>query len=183
MKKKEAQMRLVHSGMAVIVGAALSLFAAGCKPSAPPAAPASGEAAGDAHEGGGHEGHSHAAHGPHGGHIIELGDEEYHAEWTHDDDGKVTVYLLDHDMKEEVPIEAKEITIEVKVGDAPSTFKLLAVQASDGDMPKSAKFEIVDKGLLGVLESLSKGVTARLKIPAINGKRYEAAILPDDHHH
>ena len=28
--------------------------------------------------------HSHAAEGPHGGHLIVLGDEEYHAELVHD---------------------------------------------------------------------------------------------------
>jgi hypothetical protein len=49
-------------------------------------------------------------------------------------------------------------------------------------MPKSARFELVDKGLLGVLESLSEKVTATLKLD-VNGKSYEKAITHDEHKH
>ena len=41
----------------------------------------------------GDHGHDHAhdhAHGPHGGEIIEIGDEEYHAEYLKTDDGTIT---------------------------------------------------------------------------------------------
>jgi hypothetical protein len=94
----------------------------------------------------------------------------------------VTVYLLDAEVKNEVPISAEDITIETRIGDKSSTFKLAAVNRSEGDMPKTAKFEVVDKGLLGVLEALSEKVTAMLKLD-INGKPYEAAIKHDDHGH
>ena len=57
--------------------------------------------------------HDHAHHGPHHGHLMEIGDEAYHAEWTHDESGKVTFYILDSDAKKEVPIAADEITIDV----------------------------------------------------------------------
>src|SRR6187401_3013788 len=74
---------------------------------------------GDAH---GHDhdhGHEHVHSGPHKGHLMEIGGEEYHAEWTHDESGKVTFYILDSEAKKEVPIAADEITIDVKVGDNP----------------------------------------------------------------
>lgn len=131
-----------------------------------------------------HGGHDHAhdhAHGPHGGEIIEIGDEEYHAEYLKND-GTVTIYVLDASLKNEVPIAAEEIAIETKIGDRTDTFVLSAVDRSEGDEPKTAKFELVDKQLTGVLGSLGEGVTATLKLE-INGKPYEAKIEKVDHHH
>jgi hypothetical protein len=171
--------------------AALALWGAGCKPT-PPVPPAAGSGTtDDAHarshgeEGHGHEGHDHAhdhAHGPHVGHIIEIGEEEYHAEWTHDKDGKVTVWILDAEMKKEVPIAADHITIHTSVAGKPSSYDLEAVERSEGDMPMTAKFEATDKNLEGVLSALSEGVTATLKAD-INGKEFEAPITHDDHGH
>jgi hypothetical protein len=131
----------------------------------------------DAHD---HD-HDHHHHGPHNGHLMEIGQEEYHAEWTQDESGKITFYILDSAAKNEVPIQADEITIEVKIGDrAPLSYKLAAVNPQNG---KSATFEIVDKQLLGVLETLkSPGVVATLKLP-INGKAYEQRIQEDSHEH
>jgi hypothetical protein len=125
--------------------------------------------------------HDHAHHGPHNGHLMEIGDEEYHAEWTHDDSGKITFYILDSAAKKEVPIDAEEIAIDVKIGDrAPLTYKLTAVNPMDG---KSAVFEIVDKQLLGALEVLkSPGVVATLNL-TINGKPYEQRIEAYEHAH
>jgi len=128
----------------------------------------------------GHD-HDHAHHGPHHGHLMEIGEEEYHAEWTHDDSGKVTFYILNGEAKKEVPISAEEITIEVKIGDnAPKVFKLPATAPQDG---KSATFEVVDKELLGVLETTkSPGVVATL-IVDINGKKFSQRIQEHEHAH
>src|SRR5947207_1783574 len=69
-------------------------------------------------------GHDHVHQGPHKGHLMEIGGEQYHAEWTHDESGKVTFYILDSEAKKEVPIAADEIAIDVKIGDnPPKTFK------------------------------------------------------------
>src|SRR5437867_2390784 len=96
--------------------------------------------------------HDHAHHGPHNGHLMEIGEEEYHAEWTHDESGKVTFYILDSGAKKEVPIAAEEITIDVKIGEnAPKTYKLQAVNPTDG---KSAAFEIVDKQFEALFDQL-----------------------------
>jgi len=169
--------------LAACLIASVAIWATGCPSPAPtPTTPT--KAGGDEH---GHqhgaEGHDHAhEHGPHGGHVVEIGNEEYHAEWTHADDGTVTVYVLDAEMKNEVPIAAEDITIEAKIQDQPFTYKLLAVNRSEGDMPTTAKFELIDKNLLGVLETLGKGVTATLKLD-INGKPFQAAITHYDHGH
>jgi hypothetical protein len=155
------------------IAAALAL--AGCQPPPVGQGPAGKTGAHD------HD-HDHAHHGPHGGHIMEIGEEEYHAEWTHDESGKVTFYLLDSDVKKEVPIAADEISIDVKIGDhAPVTYKLAAVNPQDG---KSATFEIVDKNLLGVLETLkdNKGTVCTLHV-TIDGKTFAQKIEEHDHGH
>jgi hypothetical protein len=125
--------------------------------------------------------HEHAQHGPHGGHLMEIGEEEYHAEWTHDESGKVTFYILGPEAKKEVPVAAAEITIDVKVGDhAPQQFQLAAVNPQDG---KSAVFETVNQQLVGVLETLkSESVVATLHVP-INGKTYDQRIQEHEHGH
>jgi hypothetical protein len=183
--------------LAACLTAAVAIWATGCPNSAPTNPTKSGEhdhdhgdhdhAAHGEEKGSGDKAGEHAhdhshAHGPHGGHIVEIGEEEYHAEWLHAEDGTVTVYVLDKEMKNEVPIAAEEITIEAKIQDKPIEYKLLAVNRSEGDMPKTAKFELVDKNLLGVLETLGKGVTATLKLD-IEGKPFTAAITHDDHGH
>ena len=155
----------------VVVGAAI-LWLVGCTGPANPGA--KGPKDDHAHD---HE-HDHAHHGPHHGHLMEIGGEEYHAEWTHDETGKVTFYILDADAKKDVPIASEEIVIDVKIGEnPPATYKLAAVNPVDG---KSATFEVVDKQLLGALETLSPGVVATLKV-TIDGKAYEQKI--EEHKH
>lgn len=131
----------------------------------------------DAHD----HAHDHAHHGPHHGHLMEIGEEEYHAEWTHDDTGRITFYILDAEAKKEVPIEAAEIRIDVKIGDNPPvTYTLPAVQPQDG---KSAVFEITNKELLGALETLkSPGVVATLHV-TIEGKTFAQRIVEHEHAH
>lgn len=136
----------------------------------------------DSHAGHDH-GHDHShAHGIHGGHIVEIGEEEYHAEWTHDESGKIAIYILDANIKKDVPIEAEKVVIQTKVGEKETSYDLPAVNRTSDEKPTAFQFEIEDKALLGVLESLSKGVTAKLLVD-INGKSYTANIEHDDHDH
>src|SRR5688572_7448179 len=75
-----------------------------------------------------HDHHEHAHLGPNGGHLLELGNEQFHAEWTHDDDsGKLTVYILDAAGKELVPIAAEKVTIEKNLAGKTVTYDLLPV--------------------------------------------------------
>ena len=155
--------------------ASLALFGAGCTASTP-APPPSTTTDGHGHE----HAHDHV-HGPHNGEILEVGEEEYHIEWTHTEEGKITLYILDAAIKNEVPIPAEKLEIDTTVGDKTSKFELAAVDRTP-DMPLSAKFEIVDKQLLGVLESLSEKVTATLNV-AINGKAFVVKFTPAGHEH
>ena len=65
------------------------------------------------------DGHDHDAAGPHGGHVIVLGNEEYHAELTHDEASHtVAVYLLDGAIENVVSDGPAEVGLQVfKDGD------------------------------------------------------------------
>jgi len=159
----------------------------GCTPSSEPTKTETGGSGQKADEHGhehGHDHHDHAAQGPHGGHIVELGQEEYHAEWTHDDEsGKVTVYILDGEMKNEVKIESTEITINTKIGDAEKDYTLAAEDAGESDPPQAAKFSVEDKSLVVALEAAGKeGTSARLKV-TIKGKEFTSPITHEAHDH
>lgn len=126
-------------------------------------------------------GHEHHHHGPHNGELMELGNEQYHAEWIHDESGKVTVYILDSAAKKEVPIAADEITIDVKIGNnPPQPFHLTAVNPRDG---KSAAFEITDKNFEPLFHQLkSTSVTLTLHVN-IDGKQFDEPIKEHEHGH
>lgn len=125
--------------------------------------------------------HEHHHHGPNGGHIAGTPDEKYHVEWTQDgDSGKVNLYVLDSHAEKEVPIEASELVIVTKQGDESKEYTLTAVEPVDG---KTARFEVVDKDLVGALEALSEQITAKVKSLPVGEKTYEDVQLTMDHHH
>ncbi len=112
-----------------------------------------------------HAGHDHAALGPNEGHVVVLGDEEYHLEWLHDDDaGKVTAILLDDEIKEEVTTTAEVVTVEVTIGDAePLKYDLLAVNRSDEEPPRASRFELTEPALITALK-IGEGVKVVLHV-------------------
>jgi hypothetical protein len=166
-------MKSGQSGFVFALGAAVGLWLCGCNNAAHQSA---------VPKAGGEEAHDHAHHGPHHGHLMEIGEEEYHAEWTHDESGKVTFYILDGEAKKEVPIAADEIVIDVKIGDnKPVQYKLAAVNPTGG---KSAAFEIVDKPFEGLLDQLKKSTSIVLTLHVnINGKQFDPVIKEHEHGH
>lgn len=150
----------------MIVPALLILGVSGCGSKASkPSVPAAGAAA---------EEHGHASKGPHGGDLIELGNEEYHAELVHDEKaGSVTVYILDSGAKTSVPIEAPEVMINLKHDGRGEQFKL-AASANPGDAPgKSSRFASTEAELVKDLDH--EGAEAQLVL-TINGKPYRGAL-------
>ena len=90
-----------------------------------------------------HEDHDHGAKGPHGGSIVELGDEEYHAEVVVDADAHtLRVFVLGKDAKTASPIAAKEVTITPEEKKA-LTLKAVPLDGEGAD--KSSRFELVDE--------------------------------------
>jgi hypothetical protein len=131
-------------------------------------------------ESGGHHDHAHADIGPNGGHLLELGDGEYHAEWLHDDQtGKITVIILDEKPKEEVPIPVEKVVIEVAIGEARKSYDLPAVNLSQDAVPKASRFEAIDEELLVALK-VGEGVIATLTVD-IGPRQYMARIEHHEH--
>lgn len=139
------------------------------------------DAAPDAEHGHAHT-HDHGhEQGPHKGELIELGDEEFHAEVVVDEEkNKLTLYLLGADAKTAVAIEAKELTLELPGKDAPVPFALTAGPAdADG---KASQFEITSEALFEAFHQDSK-IAGNFKV-SINGKEFAGKVTHShDHDH
>jgi len=157
---------------------ALAIALAGCGSQPPANAPAK---VGDQPPPAG-AAHDHPHEGPHGGSLIELGDEKYHAELVHDEKaGSVTIYILDGSAKKTVAIEAAEITINLKHDGMGEQFQL-AAQADAGDPAgKSSRFVSSDKELGEDLDH--EGADPELVVE-IAGSQFRGKIEHDhDHDH
>lgn len=161
------------------------------------------EGDGDDH---GEEGHAHPSEGPHGGDLIELGNEEYHAELLHphdhDDDAHphkdgdhkeghddhegdhehagIVIYILDGSAKEAVAIEAADITLNLSHDGKPEQFKLAAMPTDTDPQGKSSRFASDDKDLLEHFHEEEIEGTLVLKI---NGKSYRGKVAHDHDSH
>ena len=127
-----------------------------------------------------HDNHAHPTEGPHHGDLVELGNEEYHAEILHDEDaGTVTIYVLNGAATEQVPIEATEVTINAKHDGKPEQFTLAASPDADDPQGKSSRFVSNDEELVHHLDE--EGAEPRLVL-TINGKSYRGTISHDHDH-
>lgn len=131
----------------------------------------------------GHD-HDHGA-GPHGGAIVELGDEEYHAEVVVDAGAHtLRVFLLGPDAKTASPIAAASVSV---VTEDQKTLTLKAVpQEGDGD-GKASKFELTDKEAVDAIAR--EGFLHGALQLEVDGKSYRGDIdahfdgsSHDDHH-
>jgi len=125
--------------------------------------------------------HEHAS-GPNGGHLIELGEEEYHAEVVMDEAAHtLTVYLLGSDAKTAQPIADSAVTLNLDVAGATTEFTLSAA-SSEGDPEGQASRFQLSEGLPETIhdaEDLHGSVSV-----SINGQAYTGAIEHDhDHGH
>lgn len=132
----------------------------------------------DPHAGHDHGSHAHPTEGPHHGGLIELGNEEYHAELVHDEQS-VTIYVLNAAADKQVPIEATEITINTTHNGSPEQFKLEAMPDQIDPTAKSSRFVSSDPELAGHIDE--EAATHRLVL-TINGKSYRGDIAHDHDH-
>jgi hypothetical protein len=126
--------------------------------------------------------HQHPDHGPHGGALIELGNEKYHAELLHDDKSRtISVYVLDGTAKNEVPIPAKFVRINIKRAGKGEQFQLKPAPQKHETAGKTARFVLKDDTLCDRLHA--EGIDARLVIE-IEGKSYSGRVVHShDHDH
>jgi len=128
--------------------------------------------------------HKHAEVGPHKGTLIELGEEEYHAEFVLDEKTHtVSIYLMDGAVKNYVAIPTKEITVTLKHDGKTESFKLKAKPQKTDPAGLSSMFTLKDEELVDDLHH--KGSDPRLMLK-IDGKPFSAKIELDqkgDHKH
>jgi hypothetical protein len=161
----------------------MSISLAGCgsepQTGTTPATP-SGHYEGDGHDHGSETAHAHPTDGPHGGHLIELGNEEYHAELLHDESTHtVTVHLLDAAGIQPVAISEPEIIVQLFQDGQFVRYALKAVQGPAVPAGAASQFEIVDEALCDALchENELRG---RLQV-TINGTPYTGTIEHSSH--
>ena len=134
-------------------------------------------------ESGAHDEHAHPSEGPHHGDLVELGNEDFHAEVVHGEGGSVSVYILDSAAKAAVPIDATELTINITHDGNAEQFKLLADRDAADPEGTSSHFSLKDEELAKDLDD--HDAAAKLVV-MIDGKSYSGKIEHDhdaDHKH
>lgn len=122
----------------------------------------------------------HAAVGPHKGSLVELGDEEYHAEVVHDEKaGTVTIYLLGSDAKTAVSTDAKEVVVNAKVKGKAVQMKLKAAPQKGDKTGTTSCFASKSKELMELLDN--EEVKPILRV-TIAGKTFNGAIEHEHEH-
>ncbi len=132
-----------------------------------------------------HDDHDHD-HGPapHGGHLVHLGDHEYHGEVVFDaKENKVTVYILEHEVTKALPIDEKEITLNLMIDKKAAPFTLKAVPLEGEPEGKSSRFELAGDPTISEHVKDAEDLEGALNV-TIGGKPYTGKIEHDhDHEH
>jgi hypothetical protein len=161
------------------MGVGLCVFVFGCGPGGGDTPDGNGPD-GNGQENGGTEAdaHDHSQEGPHGGHLIVLGEEEYHVELLHDEaTHTVTIHILDATGKENVAIDQTGIVLHVFQGGEFVTHTLAAVGGED----TSSEFSIADEKLCDLLLH-SEELKGRVNV-TVDGKDYVGMIDHTGHDH
>ncbi len=123
---------------------------------------------------------AHPTQGPHAGALIELGQEEYHAELVHDEASNlVTIYVWDAGIKHPVPIEAGELIVNLSQDGQPEQFALAASPTVDDPAGQSSRFTSTSPALAAELDHSHGDAHLVVKIA---GKQYRGAIAHDHEH-
>jgi hypothetical protein len=125
--------------------------------------------------------HDHPADGPHSGHLIELGNDEFHAELVYDDVSEmITIYLLGADAKTPVFSADPELPLNLVVDGKPQQAKLAAKPQGGETAEKCSRYQLVDANVLKAL--VKDRIAGRLNVN-INGQSYTGDVKLDDHAH
>ena len=123
----------------------------------------------------------HAHTGPHKGTLVELGDEEFHAEIVHDDEmGMVTVYLLGSDAKTAVATDAKDIAVNAKVNGKAVQHKIKPAPVKADKSGTASRFISKSKELVELLDNHDVAPILRV---VIEGKTFNGKIEHEEHEH
>ena len=123
--------------------------------------------------------HHHPSEGPHHGTLVELGNEEFHAEVVHDDTS-VTIYVLDSGATQAVPIDAPEVTINLLHDGTPEQFKLPASPVASDPSGRSSRFMLADAELVAHVDD--EAAAPKLTL-VVDGTPYRGEIKHDHEAH
>ena len=173
--------REVCSPMMFAVCAAL--FIAGCGDKRSGSAKSPSGKSGDAHVHAHKDDHDHAEceEGPHGGQLVELGD-EYHAEVVADEKShKVTVYLLDAKASNAVAIDMNqpEIFVNALVEGKSTSQSLTAARQQTDPEGQASRFELTNPPLFEAIFE-KEDAKGRLRV-TIAGKQFVGDIKHCEH--
>jgi hypothetical protein len=141
----------------------------------------------DSQENPGEDHHAHPTEGPHGGELIELGNEDYHAELLHPQDhahdahagehehAGIVIHILDGSATKPVRISAAEVALNLTVDGEPKQFKLVA-QSSDAD-GKASEFASSEHDLLEFFHE-NEHVELTLVV-VVEGKSFRGTLAHD----
>jgi hypothetical protein len=129
---------------------------------------------------GGHDhGHDHDAEGPHGGHVIVLGDEVAHLEVTMGDDRTITVYVLGGDMVTPLPVAVADVIFELEdENDEETELELTAMPADGEEDGTSSVFVVKAEAVPEAISDIEK-LHGHVHI-TIDGTDYEGEL---EHEH
>jgi len=123
--------------------------------------------------------HAHE-HGPNGGHIVELGEEEFHAEVAMDTTRKLTVYLLDEAVKAPKPVENGTLQIMTKVDGKDVTLDLTSAPLDTEKDGKCSRFELAADKVPGAIMDI-EGLAGDLSLKF--GDKTLKTSLTEEHDH
>ena len=101
-------------------------------------------------------------HGPNGGHVLELGKEEFHAEVAMDKDRKLTIYLFDEAMKAK-PVENGTLQISTKIDAKDVVLDLVAAPVAGEADGNCSRFELAADKVPGAIMDI-EGLTGDLTL-------------------
>lgn len=124
--------------------------------------------------------HEHPTSGPHGGALVELGDEEYHAEFiVKDKTNEVIIHILDSTAKKIVSISEPELLLNLKTAGKPRQYKLPASPVKTDPKGTTSRFVLKDERLVRILHDAHAAPQMRVKI---NDRSYNGKITLAHHH-
>lgn len=123
------------------------------------------------------EGHSHPEHGPHGGELVELGKEAFHAELVHSAGG-ISMYILDGSATKAVPIPSEKLVVSLKHDGQVQSFDLPADPDANDPSGQSSRFTSADAKLDEWLDAGAEGAV----VINIEDKSYTGNISHDHDH-
>jgi len=171
-------MRKNFTFLSCLVAATFCIAFVGCTPKAP-TEKNSADTNKEEHD---HAAHNHPTEGPHGGHLIELGNEEYHAELLHNEETKtITIHLLDGAGKKSVVVPVEKIALQLFQDGKLQKYELKAVHQPKDDAKNASQFEVVNAKLCDTLCHGTK-VKGRLQV-TIKNKSYVGTIEHTAHSH